>query len=195
MQSFEELYSNNNCEQLVIIVPEKNDSSEAKIACYERKNTEWIQVFDKMDGKIGKNGVTENKVEGDMKTPIGVYSFGIFFGSGENLGFKFHYRKVDGNQFWVDDVESKYYNTWQYGTNKKDWKSAENLLHPAYKYAAVINYNSKCIKGKGSAIFFHKINNGATAGCIAAKEDELIKILRWLNPNKHPLIKIYRCEF
>lgn len=190
MQNFEEFYINNKAKQLIIVIPEKNDSSDAKITCYERKNINWMQVFDKMHGKIGKNGVTESKIEGDMKTPLGVYSFGIFFGSEDNIGFKFPYRKVDGKQFWVDDVESDYYNTYQEKISSKSWKSAENLLHPAYTYAAVINYNVECIKGKGSAIFLHKINKGATAGCIAINEKELIKVLKWLDPDKYPLIVI-----
>lgn len=191
MNNFEDLYKRKSSQQLIIVTPQSNNSSDAEIICYERKGVHWVDVFNVIKGKIGKNGVTQNKVEGDMKTPVGVYSFGTFFGSEDNIGFKFSYKKVDGNEFWVDDVESKYYNTWQYGESRGRWNSAENLLHPAYKYAAVINYNSQCIKDKGSAIFFHKINNNkGTAGCVAVNEGQLIEILKWLNPDKNPLIVI-----
>lgn len=190
MDAFNNLYKEKNSEQLVVVCSEAYDSSDAKLMCYERKNKQWVEVFDVMKAKIGEKGVTENKIEGDMKTPLGVYSFSIFFGTEDNLGFKFPYKRVDGNQFWVDDVKSDCYNTWQEGNGNIKWNSAENLLHPAYKYAAVINYNPQCIKGKGSAIFFHKINKGATEGCIALYEEQLIKVLKWLDPDKNPLIVI-----
>ncbi|MDD3225853.1 MAG: L,D-transpeptidase family protein [Clostridium sp.] len=190
MDNFNDLYIEKNSKQLITVTPEAKDSSDAKIICYERRNNQWVETFNVIEGKIGKNGVTENKAEGDTKTPVGVYSFGIFFGSENNIGFKFPYKKVSGNEFWVDDIESKYYNTWQEGSSNGKWNSAENLLHPAYKYAAVINYNSKCIKGKGSAIFLHKINKGATQGCIAINEEELVKVLKWLDPDRNPLIVI-----
>lgn len=192
MDILNNLYNEKNAEQVIDVRPNTDDSFEAELECYERKDDQWIKVFDLMSAKIGKNGVTENKAEGDMKSPLGVYSFSMFFGSVDNIGFKFPYKKVDGNQFWVDDAESEYYNTWQEGSSDGRWKSAENLLHPAYKYAAVIDYNTKRIKGKGSAIFFHKINKGGTEGCIALCEEDLIKVLMWLDPNKNPLIIVNR---
>jgi L,D-peptidoglycan transpeptidase YkuD (ErfK/YbiS/YcfS/YnhG family) len=46
------------------------------------------------------------------------------------------------------------------------------------------------IKGHGSAIFFHvwKRKNFQTAGCVAVSEEDIIKILEWLDPNAFPLI-------
>lgn len=192
MDILNNLYNEKKAEQIIVVSSEADDSSDAKLQCYERKDMQWGKVFDDMNAKVGRNGITENKVEGDMKTPLGEYPFNIFFGTEENLGFKFPYRKVDGNQFWVDDAKSQYYNTWQEGTSEGRWSSAENLVHPLYKYAAVIDYNSQCVKGKGSAIFFHKTNGGATAGCVALYEENLVKVLKWLDPEKKPLIVIER---
>ena len=111
------------------------------------------------------------------------------FGTAENPGVKFEYRKTNGNQYWVDDPYSALYNTWQTGPSNGRWNSAENLYIPAYKYAAVINFNTKeRISKKGSAMFLHVSNNSYTAGCTAISEANLLKILRWLDPGKNPVI-------
>lgn len=193
MNIFDNLYNEKNTQQIIVVNSKADDSFDAELICYEKKNTNWPEAFDKMQAKIGEKGITGDKVEGDMKTPLGIYSFGTFFGSEDNIGFKFPYKKVDGDQFWVDDSKSDYYNTWQEGSSEGRWSSAENLLHPLYKYAAVINYNTgNVIKGKGSAIFFHKAGKGGTAGCVSLKEEELVKVLKWLEPEKNPVIVIQR---
>lgn len=186
---FEEMYNKYKAEQLVIAAADVENTSDAAIQCYERIDSKWTKVYDVMEGKIGRNGFTEDKAEGDGKTPMGAYSFSRFFGTSDNIGFKFDYTKVDGKQLWVDDPKSDYYNTWQEEEADGRWDSCENLLHPAYKFAAVIDYNTaERIKGKGSAIFFHKINLGPTAGCIALHEEDLVKVLKWLDPSKKPFI-------
>ena len=60
-----------------------------------------------------------------------------------------------------------------------------------YKYGIVIEYNTNpVIKGYGSAIFFHVWGgeNITTEGCVAVSEENIIKILEWLNPKAEPLI-------
>jgi L,D-peptidoglycan transpeptidase YkuD (ErfK/YbiS/YcfS/YnhG family) len=60
-----------------------------------------------------------------------------------------------------------------------------------YKYGIVIEYNtSPVIKGNGSAIFLHiwKGESVPTAGCVAVSEENILKILQWLDPAASPLI-------
>jgi L,D-peptidoglycan transpeptidase YkuD (ErfK/YbiS/YcfS/YnhG family) len=63
---------------------------------------------------------------------------------------------------------------------------------PLFKYAAVINYNYSTNKvlNKGSGIFLHIApkNGGFTLGCVGIEEDHLIKLLKWLDPSKNPVI-------
>ena len=42
----------------------------------------------------------------------------------------------------------------------------------------------------GSGIFLHNWVGGATEGCVALPEGELLKVLRWLRPTAHPVIEI-----
>ena len=49
---------------------------------------------------------------------------------------------------------------------------------------------AKRAPGKGSAIFFH-VWSGAghgTVGCTATSQNNVINILKWLNPSKNPVI-------
>ena len=67
----------------------------------------------------------------------------------------------------MDDGNSRYYN--QLANTKqvqKDWNSAEDLMAqaPQYNYGLVLDYNSECTPGKGSAIFLHCPKSWNNAG-------------------------------
>lgn len=159
----------------------------AKVSLYEKKSSGgWNQIIS-TNGYVGKNGISDNKKEGDGKTPSGVYDFGTAFGIAKNPGSIKSYRQINNNDYWVDDPNSKYYNQWVDITKvNKDWKSAEHLISEniAYKYGVVVNYNTNpIIPGNGSAIFLHVSTNGPTAGCISVSEDTMVNILKVLKPN------------
>ena len=135
---------------------------------------------------IGKNGLTKNKKEGDYKTPIGTFSLGISIGTHTKINSRLDYIKINKNLFWVDDINSKYYNQLVDITKtKKDWNSAENLLENKipYEYAIEIKTNTHNIRGKGSAIFIHCATKEYTAGCIAISKNKMKKLLEIINKN------------
>ena len=74
----------------------------------------------------------------------------------------------------------------------KDWDSAECLWQETicYQHAVIINFNSEREPGKGSAIFLHvwKDENSSTQGCTAVSAENMIRILKWLDINKQPVI-------
>ena len=59
-----------------------------------------------------------------------------------------------------------------------------------FHYGAVIAYNDARRPGLGSAIFLHVSHGSATAGCVALPTDELLSLLRWLDPARSPRIAI-----
>ncbi|WP_400244100.1 SH3 domain-containing protein [Niallia sp. JL1B1071] len=174
--------------QLILVTSNGYNASAAEIRTFEKNaKGEWIPVLTTA-GYIGKLGFTSNMKEGGKKSPIGKFTIGTAFGTKNNPGTKLPYRKITNDDVWVDDPKSKLYNTWQ--SKKKtngQWKSAENMNVPAYKYGFVINYNTKRTPYKGSAIFFH-IANSYTLGCTATSEANVVKILKWLDPKKNPVI-------
>jgi len=179
-----------NARQAIVVTTNSFGSVNATIKTFEKINDTWRQV-DSFAGTVGIKGFIYNKVEGDGRSPIGIFSLGTAFGRYSNPGTVLNYRRSTTNDFWVDDSDSPLYNTWQEGPANGRWSSAEKMYIPQYNYGFVINYNTaKRIPGKGSAIFFH-VWSGAgsgTAGCIAASQNNVISTLKWLNPSKNPVI-------
>ena len=137
---------------------------------------------------IGKKGLTKNKIEGDKKTPVGIFSLGnLFYRKDRNAKplTKLKCVPIEKDMGWCDDVKSKkYYN--------KLIKSSKNIRHEKlfrrdYKYDFLIpiNYNTKkTVIGKGSAIFIHLTKKfKPTSGCIAINKKDFLILLKLINKN------------
>ena len=138
------------------------------------------------DAYVGKNGCSVDKREGDGMTPVGVYEIRRGFGLNTPPKVGIAYTQLQGGEQWVDDVASARYNQWATkDTTPVDWKSAEDLPKEpvAYKYVAVIEYNTaNIVKGAGSAIFLHCSKGKPTSGCVSVSEEAMIKILGMIKP-------------
>lgn len=135
-------------------------------------------------GYVGSAGVGET-TEWNHRTPRGQFGFTYAFGILPNPGTKLSYTQVDDTYYWVDDVNSRYYN--QFVTTKttpKAWNSAEHIIeiNPTYHYVLSLDYNPNCTPGVGSAIFLHCSTNRPTGGCISVPEDQMITILKNVQP-------------
>lgn len=169
-----------------------NGGSYATLTLHTKRNGIWTETLS-CTARVGKNGITSNKREGDGKTPTGIYSFGQAFGVAGNPGTSRGWLQVNNNHYWVDDVNSPYYNKLvDAGQTGIQWSSAEHLIgYPtAYKYAIAVNYNTACTPGAGSAIFLHCSTGGSTAGCISVSQSNMIRILQSLQGDT--LIGIYQ---
>ena len=165
-----------------------------KLYTMEKRGNVWQMAFEPFDAVAGTNGFAEpgEKREGDGKTPSGIYPLKMTFGYDATIKTKMPYRQASADDIWVDDPQSDDYNRWvkrhetqaaSFETIKRD----DNL----YKYGIVIEYNTDpVVKGNGSAIFLHiwKGNGTTTAGCVAVSEENILKILEWLDPAAEPLI-------
>lgn len=173
--------------QLVVVIA---SGSAAEISFYELEKGSWSLRLE-TEGCVGRKGIVDanDKKEGDMKTPEGLYSLGFAFGT-EKPETLMDFRPITKDSYWVDDPGSQYYNTWQEGKNS--WKSAERLSEDinTYHYAVVIDYNTQCVPGKGSAIFLHCKIKGYTSGCVAVPEKAMLEILGMLDPARNPSIVI-----
>jgi L,D-peptidoglycan transpeptidase YkuD (ErfK/YbiS/YcfS/YnhG family) len=142
---------------------------------------------------VGAQGVGATR-EGLSRTPAGVFALTEAFGTAANPGTTLPYRRVDGNDWWVSDVNSAYYNTYRRcapGTCPFNERAGERLAIPAYANAVVINYNRGPVRrGAGSAFFLHVSNNRPTAGCVAIGAVHLQRVMRLLTPAQRPVISI-----
>ena len=175
--------------QVITVTNQSASSVQVTIQAFEKIDGEWKEIYN-LPGVIGLGGFASGKREGDKKTPTGIYTLGTAFGTNSNPGTKMPYRQTTSNDYWVDDVNSPLYNTWQEGPSDGRWESAEKLAISLYKYAIAINYNTECIPGKGSCIFMHiwKGASAGTSGCVALSEANLLNLLKWLDPSKSPVI-------
>ncbi|MDQ0197855.1 cell wall-binding protein [Neobacillus ginsengisoli] len=178
--------SKNN--QLILVTTSGYSTNIAKIRAFEKIDNKWYEKLN-TNGFIGKDGFAVEMKEGAKKSPRGKYTIGTAFGRIQNPGTKLPYRQITSDDVWVDDSASSLYNTWQKASaNNKRWNSAEQMNIPAYNYGFVINYNTeKRIPGAGSAIFFH-VSNRYTLGCTGTAQTNVISILKWLDPEKYPVI-------
>lgn len=180
-----------NSSQLITVVGTGGSYAELKL-WQKNGNGLWTEEGT-VSARLGRNGLTDNKREGDGCTPTGIYSMGEAFGLNSNPGTTLSYRKLDGSEYWVDDVNSQYYNTMQFGSPNGRWNSAEHLagMGTAYNYSIVVDYNRYPVTaGKGSAIFLHVSTGNATAGCISVPQSMMVKILNWINGGCNPKIII-----
>lgn len=177
------------CNQAIIVVG--NGGSYATLSLHTKINGVWTQQLS-CSARVGRNGITSNKREGDGKTPSGIYSFGQAFGNAGNPGTSRSWLQVNNNHYWVDDSNSPYYNKLVDASQTGiQWNSAEHLAsyQTAYKYAIAVNYNTACTPNAGSAIFLHCSTGGSTAGCISVSQTNMIRILQSLQSDT--LIGIY----
>lgn len=169
-----------------------NGGSYATLTVHTKHNGVWTETLS-CSARVGRNGITGNKREGDGKTPRGIYSFGQAFGVAGNPGTSRRWLQVNNNHYWVDDVNSSYYNKLVDASQTGiQWSSAEHLISQptAYRYAIALNYNTACTPGAGSAIFLHCSTGGATAGCISVSQSDMIRILKMIQGDT--LIGIYQ---
>jgi len=203
---FLSLASLNASEQLILIVSNNFDTDKAVLTRYEYIQDQYLKVSETVTVNIGRHGLGWGigqagftpkadepiKHEGDGKAPAGIFKISKAFGYAKSSNTKMPYIQADKTLICVDDSNSKDYNTileLNQSDNPKsfEWMHRQDNL---YKYGLVVEHNSISKKGAGSCIFFHiqKSIDAPTAGCSAMKEDDLTTIIKWLNPNKEPIV-------
>jgi len=165
-----------------------------KVYVLEKHGAAWHQVMDPLDAVVGRNGFAPQgeKREGDGRTPSGIYRLGMAFGYAPAAVTKMPYRQALADDLWVDDANAPDYNRWV-KQNETRALSYEKMRRDddLYKYGLVIEYNTDpVVYGYGSAIFLHiwAGSRSTTAGCVAVSEEDMLKILGWLNPAANPVI-------
>ena len=157
------------------------------------KNKHSLKVGDFLfDCCVGKGGISYKKIEGDKKTPKGLYNIGeLYFRKDKIKKFftKLKCKEIKKNMGWCDDVLNKKYN--------KMIKIEKNIKHEKlfradnkYDLLIPIKYNfKKPKKGLGSCIFIHLTQNyKPTNGCIALKKKDFLIMLKLIDKRTKILI-------
>lgn len=199
-----------SCGQILRVTTAGWNDAQGTLQRFERKGDAFVPVGAPLRVWIGQKGFAWRtdagapgapapgplKREGDGRAPAGLLSFGDMWGYAPTApeGVRLSYHQATSCDWCVDDTEHP-----DYGFLKRlpanpppaDWKSSERLLMETehYRYMVVISYNmEKPLKGAGSCIFFHvsPAPGGGTAGCTALAAEDLLTVLRWMDPAQQP---------
>ena len=157
----------------------------------KNKDTLLYDEF-KFKCSVGKKGITSKKIEGDKKTPKGIYALGPLYFRKDRLSeplTKLKKIQIKKSLGWCDDISSKFYNK-PIKTNKKTRHEKLFRKNNNYNLLIPIEYNTKRpTKNKGSAIFLHLTKNyKKTLGCVTLKKKDMLILLKLIN--KKTKIKI-----
>ena len=176
-----------NAKRLVLVTaPNMNDVA-ATMRLYERAaaNEAWRALDAAEPTTIGKAGMGWSqfflklarrgepiKVEGDKRTPAGIYPIGRSFGT--LASSRPNYLHVTPDTICVHDLSSPAYNTIASRARVGPAVHAENMSRvlPMYRRGLLVNYPTDARKYAGSCIFIHvwRSPTTGTAGCVAMPE-------------------------
>ena len=153
------------------------------------KNKHTLQLDEfKFRCCIGKNGSTNNKIEGDKKTPKGIFKIEKLYFREDRIKKPLTLLKcikIKKDMGWCNDVRfpKKYNKLFKIEKGIKH----EKLKRKDYKYDLFIpiKYNfKKPITGLGSCIFIHLTKDyKPTAVCIALKKKDFLILLKLISKN------------
>ncbi len=184
--------------QLIFVVVGASSDTSATLTTFQLDGSCWKRAAGPWTARVGYNGISIDKHEGDGTTPAGIYGFqATMYGNAANPGVQYTYHRLACGDWWDEDSSSSRYNEFVHvpcsdtnppfnnGSSERLWQ--ETVAYPSF---AVINYNPRRTPGRGSAIFLHADIGGPTAGCVSLPLADLDAALDWMNPSVHPSIVI-----
>jgi L,D-peptidoglycan transpeptidase YkuD (ErfK/YbiS/YcfS/YnhG family) len=196
--------------QCLVGISDGWDSSNVTLTFYEKSGAAWKPVGDSWKARLGKNGLVwgkglspvpngaVTKMEGDNRSPAGVFSIGGAWGYDSSIRKhpSLFYRKVTSRDLWVEDPASPKYNqnvvlghepatVWEKKQQMKQGDDAHSL-----KLFIAHNAPPNVVPNAGSSIFFHIWRGGGTkptAGCTTMEKPKLQWVISRIDPAKHPL--------
>jgi len=144
----------------------------------EAEGDQWKFLYS-ANGQMGRNGMSNNRKEGDGTTPIGIWQLNTPFGQKPaEEGFPANYVQVNGNDYvWTEKENKLMVDTT--GILKGERVGSQKYAG-YYNYAIDAGYNKNAVPGKGSALFLHclKPEEGGSSGCIKIPEQNMKQVLR-----------------
>ena len=158
------------------------------------KNKQTLQIHQfKFKCSIGKNGISSKKIEGDKKTPKGLFKLGNLYYRADRLAkpnTKLKVKVIKKSMGWCDDLtKPKFYNKLIISSDKI---KHEKLYRKDNKYDLFILIKYNYPKPKiplGSCIFLHLTTNyKPTSGCLALRKNDFLVLAKIIKPNTRILI-------
>ncbi len=201
--------------QVIVVTASSSSTSYGTLRAYERDGKGgWTQVVSATPARLGWSGLAlaKDRRQGTGKTPAGTFAIVSAFGRKADPGTELRYTQVDRNDAWTYNPSyPSTYNIFQ--SVDRSWSNyggyVEHLWSygTQYNYVSVLDYNlpdgpivtgangvrrtsSPANTRAGGGIFLHVTNGKVTAGCIAIPENTMREVLRWLDPDRKPVIVV-----
>lgn len=174
--------------QVILVLVEDYSSTACVLKIVEKIDGKWA-VKHISKGYVGYKGSAdgEERRQGSLKTPLGIYKILSAMGIAEDPGTIFPYTQIKEGMYWDLNSDSPTYNRLVYsdpgGDREVLWK-----MGAQYNYVLNTSYNEDQTKDKGGAIFIHASKNEPTAGCISIPEEDMKKLIKWVDPTKNPVL-------
>ena len=162
--------------QLVTVASLRSSAQTGALRLWEKRGDCWAQVA------------------GPWTAWLGIRP--VMYGLAPNPGVRYRYRRIVCGDWWVEDPRSPSYNRFRHvrcGATPPFRTTSEDMSKSptAYRHLAVIDYNTRpIVPGRGSGIFLHISHGNPTLGCVSLPLPQLVKLLRWFDPARKPLIVI-----
>jgi L,D-peptidoglycan transpeptidase YkuD (ErfK/YbiS/YcfS/YnhG family) len=203
--------------QLIAVMTSSWSAIHGTIEAWEKDSSgTWHQVMAPSNANVGLNGwvLASQRVQGDHKTPAGLFGIHSTFGYAANPGATLPYALLEPTYYWAGDQrDPKTYNLLQTAhPSTALWRTSQSealyYTRPAYEYVANIDFNlpggvthiagGQYVASRpanvrlGSAIFLHCYGvtgvHGYTLGCVNTSITRMVWLLRWLRADALPKI-------
>ncbi|MEO1436735.1 MAG: L,D-transpeptidase family protein [Bacteroidota bacterium] len=200
---------NLGAQQLLISLLPNDSTIQGTLFVFEKKEEEWVNPYPPFPVTVGKTGIAPGrgihddkllagtlKKEGDGKSPAGIFQLGTAFGYAKKRPEAVQhitYYPLDESTQCIEDTKSRQYNKIIDPTEvEKDFEQSDFMLRDdnLYKWGVFVEHNKEQAPSGGSCIFLHiwRAEDKPTAGCTAMSEENMFRLLQFLNESKNPLL-------
>ncbi|MBC9714362.1 hypothetical protein H9Y04_17525 [Streptomyces sp. TRM66268-LWL] len=166
--------------QAIVVTGDGPDEGTGSARRYRREGDGWLPVGEAWPAHNAVKGWTDHHVQGDLRSPIGVFGLTDAGGHERDPGTELPY---DTGPAFVAR-----------GTNV-----AGEPLGDAFDYVVAINYNRKpgttpldwtrpLGMGRGGGIWFHVDHGAPTQGCVTLAKPRMRELLTWLDEESAPVV-------
>ncbi len=184
--------------RLVLVTAENMETSAATVQLFERASPAdaWRPLGPVEPALLGRAGMAWGygfqqlrqggeplKIEGDKRTPSGIYGIGSSFGFAAST--QPGYIQIKDETVCVDDPVSSAYNTITSRAVVGAKVHVENMrTNTPYRRGLVVNYPTNVATRAGSCIFIHvqRSATNPTTGCVALPEARVVALQDFAEP-------------
>jgi L,D-peptidoglycan transpeptidase YkuD (ErfK/YbiS/YcfS/YnhG family) len=192
-------FATHDARQIITVTALSRSSTDGTLQAWRKVSGGWRPVGPAVHAWLGSDGLSRHPSESRSATPIGSFTLTQAFGRDADPGTALPYTRTTPADWWISQP-GPLYNTRQHCSSGCPFAQGDPNEHlyyetPYYDYAVVIDYNTRnapggVVQGAGSAFFLHVTVDEPTQGCVSIARDQLVRLLDWLEPARHPRILI-----